>query len=141
MAWLKAMHLIAAISWMAGLLYLPRLFVYHAQCEDKVGQERFKIMERRLYRGIMTPAGIGTVLFGLWLLLSPGIEVWMGSYWLLLKLILVLGLIAHHILCGHFVAAFRRDQNKHSHQFYRWFNEVPAVLMIGIVILASVRPF
>ena len=141
MAWLKAAHLIFAISWMAGLLYLPRLFVYHAQCRDKPGLERFKIMERRLYRGIMMPSAAGTLIFGLWLIFSQGVTSWLNQYWLLLKLTLVLGLIAHHVLCGWFVAAFSRDQNRYTDRFYRWFNEIPALLMIGIVILASVRPF
>lgn len=135
--WIKALHIIAVICWFAALLYLPRLFVYHAQTEDEAGRERFKIMERKLYRGIMTPSMLLTLVFGSYLAWRLG----MPSGWLTLKIALVALLVTYHFYCGKLLKTFARDENKHGHVFYRWFNEFPAVLLIIIVILAVVKPF
>jgi len=136
MAWLKAAHIIAAVSWFAGLLYLPRLFVYHAMASDTLSLERFKLMERKLYYGIMTPAALLTIAFGSWLWLGYGI----GGAWLHAKLGFVAALIGYHLYCGKLLADFRGDRNRHGHVYYRWFNEVPALLLIAIVVLAVVKP-
>ncbi len=137
--WVKAFHVIAVIAWMAGMLYLPRLFVYHCAAEPGSQQsETFKVMERRLLRAIINPAMIATWLLGLWL-------VWDGPYagagWLHAKLVLVLMLSGVHGLFARYVRAFAADQNQHSQKFYRIINEIPTILMIGIVILAIVKPF
>ena len=137
--WLKAFHVIAAIAWMAGMLYLPRLFVYH--CKAEVGSkqsETFKLMERRLLRAIINPAMIATWVLGLWLAFDQG---YFRSGWLHGKLVLVLALSALHGLFSRWVRDFATDRNTHSQRFYRIINEVPAVLMIGIVILVIVKPF
>jgi putative membrane protein len=139
--WIKSFHLIFVVAWFAGLLYLPRLFVYHAACEDAAGRARFVLMERRLYLGIMTPAMAGALAFGLWLFAVASPAVWRGQWWLGVKLILVAALIAHHIACGFFRRSFARDSNRRSPRFFKWFNEAPAVLLIAIVILAVVKPF
>lgn len=136
MLWIKAAHLIAAVTWFAGLFYLPRLFVYHAQARDATGIERFKIMERKLYYGIMTPGAVLTVVFGLWLWLGYG----MSGAWLHAKLVLVALLIGYHGYCGKLLADFARDQNRHGHVYYRWLNELPALILIAVVILAVVKP-
>lgn len=141
MLWTKALHLIFMVTWFAGLFYLPRLFVYHAMSVDPVSIERFKVMERKLYFGIMTPGGLLTVLFGLWSLHLSGWEAYEGALWMKIKLILVALLIGYHAYCGILLTAFRRDANRHGHVWYRWFNEVPTVLLIAIIILAVVRPF
>ncbi|EAR20162.1 protoporphyrinogen oxidase HemJ [Nitrococcus mobilis] len=136
--WIKAFHIIFVITWFAGLFYLPRLFVYHAMATEAAGRERFKVMERKLYRGIMTPSGTLTVLFGGWLLyLSPG---WLSEDWLHLKLLLVVLIIFYHLYCGILLRRFRDDRNTHSHVWYRWFNELPVMGLIGIVILVVVKP-
>jgi len=140
MLWLKAFHLIAVICWFAALFYLPRLFVYHAMSEDTLSRERFKVMERKLYRGIGTPSLIATVLLGLWL--SAGNWAYYqvsGWYWT--KIVLVVILVAYHFVCGYFVRQFRDERCERGHVFFRWFNEFPVVLLIGIVILAVVKPF
>jgi putative membrane protein len=139
-AWLKALHLIAMVAWFAGLFYLPRLFVYHAQTEDTPGRERFKTMERKLYRGIMTPAAVLTVVFGLALIGQHGLAFLLASRWLQWKLLLVAGLLVYHLLCGRWLAAFARDEARHSHVFYRWINEIPVLFLIAIVLLAVLRP-
>lgn len=140
MLWLKAFHLIAVVCWFAGIFYLPRLFVYHASTEDSVGSERFKIMERKLYRGIMTPAAVVTVLLGA-ILLMNGLQTYKTQGWMHAKLALVVLLIAYHHMCYVYYKAFQRDENKKSERFFRWFNEAPVFLLIGIVILVIVRPF
>lgn len=140
MLWLKAFHLIAVVCWFAGIFYLPRLFVYHASTEDSVGSERFKIMERKLYRGIMTPAAVVTVLLGV-ILLMNGLQTYKTQGWMHAKLALVVLLIAYHHMCYVYYKAFQRDENKKSERFFRWFNEAPVFLLIGIVILVIVRPF
>jgi putative membrane protein len=137
MQWIKALHVIFMVTWFAGLFYLPRLFVYHAQATDAISIERFKVMERKLYFGIMTPGAILTVLFGSWLWLGFGI----AGAWLHAKLALVAVLVAYHIYCGKLLADFKRDLNRHSHVWYRWFNEVPVLLLFGVVILVMVKPF
>ena len=122
---------------MAGIFYLPRLFVYHAMSEDTVSKERFKIMERKLYNGIMTPSLIASIVFGVWLWIGWGF----GGGWLHAKLALVVGLIAYHLWCGSTIKKFARDEITHGHVFYRWLNEAPIFLLIGIVILVVVKPF
>jgi putative membrane protein len=137
--WLKAFHVIAVIAWMAGMLYLPRLFVYH--CEAEIGSkqsETFKVMERRLLRAIINPAMVATWVLGLWLAWEGG---FFKSGWLHGKLLLVLILSGMHGLFTRCVREFAEDRNVHSQKFYRIVNEVPAVLMIGIVILVVVKPF
>lgn len=139
--WIKALHVISIIAWMAGLLYLPRLFVYHTQAPAGSAQsETFKVMERKLLRFIMNPAMIASWIFGIWLivLLSPGV---MTAGWLHAKLTLVLLLSAAHGLMARWRRDFERDANRHSQRFYRIANEVPTLLMIGIVILVVVKPF
>jgi putative membrane protein len=137
--WLKAFHIIAVISWMAGMLYLPRLFVYHTSAErGSVQSETFKVMERRLLRAIITPAMIATWVFGLWLVWKGG---WLGAGWLDAKLVLVLALTGIHGFYVRCVRAFAEDRNSYSQRFYRILNEIPTVLMIGIVILVVVKPF
>lgn len=143
-AWVKAFHIIAVIAWMAGMFYLPRLFVYHCAAEKgSVQSETFKLMERRLLRMIMDPAMIASWVFGLWLTwLGPDSHYgWFASGWFEAKLALVIALTALHGLFARWVKAFGADQNRHSERFYRIINEVPTVLMIGIVILAVVKPF
>ncbi len=140
MLWVKAFHVIAMVCWFAGLFYLPRLFVYHAACEDQTGRERFKIMERKLYRGITTPSMIATVVLGIWLI-SYNVQGYFSQGWLHAKLLLVLLLIGYHFYCGYLVHVFRNDQNRRSHIFYRWFNEMPVLVLVAVVILAIVKPF
>jgi len=137
MLWIKALHIIFMVTWFAGLFYLPRLFVYHAMSSDAASIERFKIMERKLFFGIMTPGGVLTVIFGLWLWLGYGF----GGGWLMAKLVLVSALIVYHLYCGKLLLDFRHDRNRHSHIYYRWFNEFPVLILIGVVILVVVKPF
>lgn len=137
MLWVKSFHIIAMVAWFAGLLYLPRLFVYHALAQDETGRARFVVMERKLYYAIMTPAAIATVALGLVLWLGYGI----GGAWLHAKLTLVAVLIAYHIYCARLMRDFRTGLNRHGHVFFRWFNELPALILIAIVILVVVKPF
>ncbi len=141
MLWLKALHLIFMVTWFAGLFYLPRLFVYHAMSDDQISIDRFKIMERKLYFGIATPGAILTLIFGTWTLFSFGIAAYAGQLWLHIKLTLILLLIVYHVYCGKLLFDFKYDRNKHSHVWYRWFNEIPVIFLIAIIILAVVRPF
>ena len=137
--WLKAFHVIAIIAWMAGMLYLPRLFVYHCDAEPGSKQsETFKVMERRLLKAIINPAMIASWALGLWLVWQGG---WYASGWFHAKLALVLALSALHGSLARWVRDFATDKNQHSPKFYRIINEVPTVLMIGIVILVMVKPF
>lgn len=140
MLWMKALHLIFMVTWFAGLFYLPRLFVYHAMSKDAVSIERFKVMERKLFYGIMTPGGILTLLFGILTLKSIGWAAYSGVYWLHAKLACVLLLVVYHIYCGKLLIDFKHDRNHHSHVWYRWFNEVPVLFLVAIIILAVVRP-
>lgn len=140
MLWVKAFHIVAMVAWFSGLFYLPRLFVYHAMSEDTISQERFKIMERKLYYGIMAPGALLTIILGLWLLYAYAWSLHKHTVWLYCKLGLVLILIIYHLYCGYLRKQFQKDQNQHSHVFYRWLNEIPTLLLIGIVILSIVRP-
>lgn len=137
MQWIKAFHLIFMVTWFAGLFYLPRLFVYHAMTEDAVSRERFKVMERKLYYGIMTPGAVLTIAFGFWLWEGYGFR----GGWLHAKLALVALLIAYHVWCGRLLDDFKHERNRHSHVWYRWFNEFPVIVLIAVVILAVVKPF
>jgi len=139
MLWIKAFHIIFVITWFGGLFYLPRLFVYHAMAEDSISLERFKIMERKLYYGIMTPSAILATVFGIWLL-SLNFRFYMHQGWMHAKLLLVLGLWIYHFYCGRCRKNFFQDKNHHGHVFYRWLNEVPVVFLIAIVILVIVQP-
>ena len=140
MLWVRAFHVIFMVTWFAGVFYLPRLFVYHALAKDDVSNERFKVMERKLYRGIMTPGGILTTVFGLWLLLDAP-KVYFAQGWMHAKLGLIILLWAYHLLCGYYKNKFAIDQNTKSHLFYRYFNEIPVLLLVAIVILVIVKPF
>jgi len=134
----KSLHVIFMVTWFAGLFYLPRLFVYHALATDAISIARFKVMERKLYRGIMTPAAVLTIAFGLWLWLGYGIT----GAWLHAKLVLVLILVAHHLFLGKLMADFAADRNTHGDRFYRWLNEIPALpVLLGAVYLAVAKPF
>jgi putative membrane protein len=126
------------VTWMAGLFYLPRLFVYHAQASDRISIERFKVMERKLFWGIATPGATLTIAFGLWL--------WFGWFqgagpWLHAKLALVAALVVYHAWCGKLMIDFRNERNTRSHVWYRWFNEAPTVLLIAIVLLVVLKPW
>jgi putative membrane protein len=137
MLWVKALHIVFMVTWFAGLFYLPRLFVYHAQSEDRVSIERFKVMERKLYYGIMAPGAVLTVAFGVWLWLGWGFS----GGWLHAKIALVAVLIAYHLWCGRLLADFRQDRNTRGHVWFRWFNEFPVVILFAVVILVVVKPF
>lgn len=140
MPWIKAWHIIFMVTWFAGLFYLPRLFVYHAACDDTPGKERFKIMERKLFI-IMTMGAVGTAIFGVWLLVGYAWDAFRADGWLHAKLFLVAVLIAYHVYCWKLVQDFRQDRNHHGHVFYRWVNEFPVLLLIAIVIFVVVKPF
>lgn len=138
MPWIKAWHVIFMVTWFAGLFYLPRLFVYHASTTDTAGLARFCVMERRLF-AIMTIGGLLTAAFGLWLLLVN--PVLLATGWMKAKLALVALLVAYHVWTGRLVQDFAAGRNTHGERWYRWFNEAPSLLLIGIVLLAVVRPF
>src|SRR6476620_1471404 len=137
MPWIKALHIVFVIAWFAGLFYLPRLFVYHATAEDAVSRERFKVMERKLYRGIMTPSMVITLATGLWM--------WSGydttPRWLYAKVALVVLLVAYHFWMRALMVDFARDANRHTHVYYRWVNEIPTVILFAVVVLVVVKPF
>ena len=136
----KSLHIVFMVTWFAGLFYLPRLFVYHTQCtpDDRVGIERFKVMERKLYRGIMTPAAVLTIAFGMWLWFGYGF----AGGWLHAKVALVALLLGFHFYLGKLVADFAADRNTHGHVFYRWLNEIPALpILIAVVFLVVMKPF
>ena len=137
--WLKALHIIFVITWMAGIFYLPRLFVYHAMSDDQPSKDRFKIMERKLYRGIMTPSMILTLVFGgAMVAVAPGIA---NGGWFHLKMALVLGLMGYHFWCRSIMIRFREDANARSHVWFRWFNEAPVIALFAIVFLVVLKPF
>ncbi len=134
----KALHIVFMVTWFAGLFYLPRLFVYHAMAEDRAGIERFKLMERKLYWGIMTPGAALTLAFGLWL--------WLGWFrdaggWMTIKLVLATLLVAYHLWCGKLLADFRHDRNAKTHIWFRWFNEFPVLILFAAVLLVVLKPF
>ena len=135
---IKAFHIIAMVAWFAGLFYLPRLFVYHAEAHDKISLERFKIMERRLYYAITWPAAVLTTVFGFWLITYHS-SYYFNAKWMHAKLALVLLLWIYHGLCGYFVKQFAKDINIKGHRFYRLFNEVPTVMLIAIVMLVVLK--
>ncbi|HZI82275.1 MAG TPA: CopD family protein [Casimicrobiaceae bacterium] len=138
MLWVKSFHIVFVVSWYAGLFYLPRLFVYHAMTSDAPGNARFKVMERKLYYGIMTPSAILTIATGAWLWLGFGIS----GGWLAAKLALVAVLLAHHVWLGKLMRDFRDDRNRHGHVFYRWINEFPALpVLVLVVLLVVFKPF
>ncbi len=139
MLWVKSLHIIFVVTWFAGLFYLPRLFVYHAMANDAPSIERFKVMERKLYYGIMMPSAVLTVGFGIWLWLGYGIG--QGQGWLLAKLALVALLIVYHLYCGMLLDDFRHDRNTHSHIWFRRFNEAPVLVLAAAVMLVVVKPF
>ncbi len=134
-----AFHIIFVIAWFAGLFYLPRLFVYHAPATDQISLARFKIMERRLYYGIMMPASLLATGFGAWYL-SEQAAYYLTQSWMILKLLAVVALWGYHLYCGHLVLCFKEDRNTHSANFYRFFNEIPTVLLMAIVLLVVIKP-
>ena len=141
MLWIKSLHIIFVTSWFAGLFYLPRLFVNHAmvldsQTADNNTSERLKLMEQKLYR-CMLPLALLALGFGFWLWLGYGIS----GRWMHPKLTLVLLLVAYHFYCGRLLNDFKNNQNKHSHVWYRWFNEAPVLVLTAVVILVVVKPF
>lgn len=134
----KALHIIFVVTWFAGLFYLPRLFVYHAMAEDRASIERFKLMERRLFWGIMTPGGVLAVLFGVWL--------WLGWFrgatgWLHAKIALVILLAGYHLWCWRLLRDFAADRNRRTHVWLRWFNEFPLLVLVATVFLVVLKPF
>jgi protoporphyrinogen IX oxidase len=134
----KSLHIFFMVTWFAGLFYLPRLFVYHCLASDAIGIARFKVMERKLYWGIMTPSAGLTLVFGSWLWLGYGIT----GGWLMAKLLLVLMLVAHHLWLGALMRAFAEDRNVHGDTFYRWINEIPAApALAAIIYLVVAKPF
>jgi len=137
MLWIKSLHIIAMVCWMAGIFYLPRLFVYHAMSEDQISRDRFKIMERKLMNGIMTPSMIASLVFGVWLWLGYGFS----GGWLHAKIALVGLLIIYHFWCIATIKKLANDEIPHGHVFYRWLNEMPVFLLIGIVLLVVLKPF
>jgi putative membrane protein len=138
MLWVKSFHIIFMVTWFAGLFYLPRLFVYHAMASDAPSIERFKVMERKLYWGIMTPGAVLTIVFGVWL--------WLGwfrgsSSWLHAKIALVAILVGYHLWCGVLLRDFAAGRNARSHVWFRWFNEFPVLVLIATVLLVVFKPF
>jgi putative membrane protein len=140
MAWVLAFHIICMVAWFAGLFYLPRLYVYHSVATDATSLERFKVMERRLYWGIMAPAAILTIIFGGWLLLANW-SYYQTQLWMWAKLALVTLLLVYHVICGVWMKQFQRDANKHAQKYYRIANEVPTLFLLAIIILVVVKPF
>ncbi len=140
--WIKALHLIAMVTWFAALFYLPRLYVYHAMARDRGEQQaidHFLIMERKLYRGIMTPSMIAVLVLGGWMLyLMP---FWLSQGWMHAKLLLVALLVAYHHVCLIYLKQFREGRCTKSHVFFRWFNEMPVIALLVIVFLAVLKPF
>ncbi len=136
MLWLKALHIVFMVAWFAGLFYLPRLFVYHALAQDELSKERFKVMERKLFWGIMTPGAVLTTVFGLWLWLGYGFS----GGWLHAKLALVAALIAYHVWCGKLMLDLRSGRKPKSHVWLRWFNEFPVLVLFGAVFLVVFKP-
>jgi putative membrane protein len=142
MLWVKAFHIVFMVTWFAGLFYLPRLFVYHALAQDRPSIERFKVMERKLFWGIMTPGAVLTILFGVWL--------WLGWFrgaggetprWLLAKIALVAILVAYHLWCWRLMHDFAEERDTRSHVWFRWFNEFPVLILIATVLLVVFKPF
>ena len=141
MRWLLALHVIFFVTWFAGLFYLPRLFVYHAECSDSTGNQRFKLMERKLFNGVMLPSAILIGISGYWLFIIYEHTHSSHQWWLYIKIFLVLTLYCYMFLCWKYLRDFKHDRNKHTHMFYRWFNEYPSIILVTVVILAIVKPF
>ena len=141
MLWVKALHVIFMVTWFAGLFYLPRLYVYHSMADDQASIDRFKIMERKLYYGIMMPGMILTFVFGIWLLLDYAWQQYADMYWLKIKIVLAIILLAYHFHCGKLLKDFKHDRNTRSHVYYRWYNEIPVLFLFAMVILVLVKPF
>ena len=139
MLWVKAFHIIGVVCWFSGIFYLPRLFVYHAMSEDQVSKDRFVIMERKLFWGIMTPSAVFAVVLGTWLLVANH-GYFMAWWWMKAKLGLVAILIVYHYYCYWFMKALREDSQIRTHKFFRFFNELPVLLLVVIVILIVVKP-
>lgn len=139
MLWVKAFHIIFMVTWFAGLFYLPRLYVYHADARDDASKQRFKIMERKLFYGITTPGGIITIILGFWLIHLMGYGM-LSLFWLQAKLALVAILVIYHLYCGKLLIDFKHDNNRHSHVWYRWFNEFPVFILIAVVLLVELQP-
>ena len=142
MLWVKSLHIVFMVTWFAGLFYLPRLFVYHALASDRVSIDRFKLMERKLFWGIMTPGAALTLASGLWL--------WLGWFrgeagetprWLLAKMALVVLLVGYHVWCWRLLRDFAAERNTRSHVWFRWFNEIPTIALVAIVLLVVLKPF
>jgi putative membrane protein len=138
MLWVKSLHIIFMVTWFAGLFYLPRLFVYHAAAQDRASLERFRLMERRLFWGIMTPGGVLTIAFGVWL--------WLGWFrpaagWLHAKIALVALLAGYHLWCWRLLKDFAAERNSKSGRWLRWFNEFPTVILVATVLLVVLKPF
>lgn len=140
MPWILSFHIIFMVMWFAGLFYLPRLFVYHAMCDDAPGDERFKVMERKLY-GITNVGFYGALLFGLILVFNYAWDAYSGTGWFWLKAAMVVVLIVFHYYCGHLVKVFRDGKNTRGHKFYRWINEIPVLPLFVVVISVIVKPF
>lgn len=141
MLWIKAFHIIFLTTWFAGLFYLPRLFVYHAMATDSLSRERFCVMERKLFWGIMTPGGVLSLIFGLIMLEQYAWTAYKNSGWLHAKLFGVVCLIVYHVFCGKLVLDFKRETNRRGHVWFRFFNEIPVLFLVAIVILVVVKPF
>ncbi|MCY4154556.1 MAG: CopD family protein [Gammaproteobacteria bacterium] len=137
---LKSLHLIFMVTWFAGLFYLPRLFVYHALSDDAISIDRFKIMERKLYFGIMTPGAVLTLVCGLWLAVANGWDGYAAQTWFQVKLALLLLLLGYHLYCGKLLQDFKHDRNRHTHVWYRWYNEIPVLFLVAIMLLAVYKP-
>ena len=138
MLWVKSLHLVFMVTWFAGLFYLPRLFVYHAMSTDQISLDRFKVMERKLYWGIMTPGAVLTVASGIWL--------WLGWFsgqtsWIHAKMALVAILVGYHLWCGMLLKDFAAGRNTKGHVWFRWFNEFPVIVLIATVLLVVFKPF
>ena len=141
MIWLKVIHLVFVVSWFAGLFYLPRIFVYHAESSHQETRETFKTMERRLYFGIMVPAMLLTLITGLWMILAYAWSAYQGSYWLHTKIALAVGLVGDHHWLGFLMKRFQKDQNRYSSRFYRLINEIPLIFLVSMIALVLIKPF
>jgi len=140
MLWVKALHIFFMTSWFAGIFYLPRLFVYHAMSEDQATRDQLKVMEGKLYRFI-TPIMWLTIGLGLWMLYDYAWSAWSSMGWLHIKLLLVTLLVGYHFYCGRLIREFAADNNRHSHVWYRWFNEIPVFILLPVVLLTVAKPF
>lgn len=140
MLWVKAFHIIFMVTWFAGLFYLPRLFVYHAMSNDRISNDRFKVMERKLFWGITTPGAVLTILLGFILASANAGAVWQTG-WFQAKFALVIALVIYHIYCGKLVKDFKLDRNTKNHVWFRWFNEAPVIALIIIILLVEIQGF